>query len=120
MILDLVPPTDPILKQKLEKFSFTNPPTDPTQLARDITETMISKNGLGLAANQVGLPYRVFAMKSNPVYVCFNPIIVDISTEKIYLEEGCLTFPGLFIKIKRPKTIKARFTMPNGQTDTFR
>jgi peptide deformylase len=95
-----------------------NPPTDPIQLAKDLTETMLQNNGIGIAANQCGLPYRVFAIRSNPVLVCFNPRIVDLSSEELYLEEGCLTFPNYYVKVKRPKKIKVRFTMPNGQVDT--
>lgn len=118
MILDLVPKDHSLLTTKLEPFDFTNPPTDPIQLAKDLTETMIAKNGIGIAANQCGLPYRVFAIRSNPVFVCFNPKIVDTSTEEIYLDEGCLTYPNYYVKIKRPKKIKVRFTMPNGMTET--
>lgn len=100
-------------------FDFTNPPTDPIQLSSDLVHTMMSKNGLGLAANQVGLPWRVFAMRTSPkMTVCFNPRIVDVSNEEVILEEGCLSFPDYFIKIKRPRTIKVRFTYPNGETVT--
>lgn len=118
MILNLVPKDHSLLRAKLEPFDFTNPPTDPIQLAKDLTETMLSNNGIGISANQCGLPYRVFAMKSNPVFVCYNPKIVDISQEELYLEEGCLTYPNYYVKIKRPKKIKVRFTMPNGQVET--
>ena len=48
----------------------------------------------------------------------FNPRIVDISSEMVYLEEGCLSYPNLWVKIKRPKKIKVRFTNPDGQTET--
>ena len=118
MILNLVPKDHSLLRAKLAPFDFTNSPTDPIQLAKDLTETMLSNNGIGISANQCGLPYRVFAMKSNPVFVCYNPKIVDISQEALYLEEGCLTYPNYYVKIKRPKKIKVRFTMPNGQVET--
>ncbi len=119
MIHELVRSDHPILRQKMEPFDFTNPPTDPVQLARDLTETMIHNKGLGLSANQIGLPYRVFALSANPVYVCFNPRIVDETELNIVLmDEGCLSFPNLFLKIKRPRTIKVRFVLPNGETQT--
>lgn len=118
MIHTLVPSNDPILKQELKQFDFINPPTDPIQLAHDLAETMLANNGLGLAANQIGLPYRVFAIKAEKIIVCFNPKIVDYSEETIYLEEGCLSYPNLFIKVKRPKGIKIRYTEPNGNTLT--
>jgi peptide deformylase len=118
MIYELVPKDDPILKTKLEKFDFSNPPTDPIQLSKDMAETMIHYNGLGLAANQLGFPYNVFVMRSNPIYACFNAKIIDQSDEEVLLDEGCLTFPNLFLKIKRPRIIKVRFALPNGEVQT--
>ena len=80
---------------------------------------MYENNGLGLAANQVGVPYSVFAMRGQPQnYVCFNPRIVQPSAEEIILEEGCLSFPGLVVKVKRPRHIRVRFQLPNGETVT--
>jgi peptide deformylase len=80
---------------------------------------MYEYNGLGLAANQVGEPYRIFAMRGQPEnFVCFNPKIVQPSEMEVVLEEGCLTYPGLLVKIKRPQHIRVRFQMPNGETVT--
>lgn len=118
MIHKLVPSNDPILKQSVVPFDFSNPPTDPIQLAHDLAETMIENNGLGLSANQMGLPYRAFAIKAEKIIVCFNPRIVDYSEETIYLEEGCLSYPNLYIKVKRPRKIKIRYTEPNGNVVT--
>jgi len=121
MIKQLVSKDDPILRQTMEKFDFSNPLTDPAQLAVDLADTMIYNNGLGLSANQIGLPYRVFALKCNPIYVCYNPIIVDQSlTNVVLLDEGCLSFPNLYLMIKRPRTIKVRFTKPDGDTITMK
>ena len=110
--------SDPILSQQMPVFDFDNPPTDPIQLAYDLVESMRHHNGLGLSANQIGLPYRVFSMQAVPAIVCFNPKIVDASSEEILLEEGCLSFPGLGIKIKRPRHVKVRYTEPNGEIVT--
>jgi len=115
---ELVPPSDKILRANLEPFNFQNPPEDPVKIAIKIADTMIKNNGIGLAANQIGLPYRVFAMKTNPVIVCFNPRIVDRSTTQSTLDEGCLTFPGLMVKVKRADMIKVRYAEPNGQMKT--
>jgi peptide deformylase len=119
-ILDLVDDNHPALKQVALHFDFSNPPTDPIQLAKDLTETMIANQGIGLSANQVGLPYRVFVLTGETVYACFNPRIVDFSPEQIYWQEGCLSYPGLIVKIKRPRSVKVRFTMPNGVTETMK
>jgi peptide deformylase len=119
-ILPLIPENDVILRTPCQEFDFDNPPTEPNQLAIDLAETMISKNGLGLAAPQVGIPYRVFAMTGNPIKVCFNPRIVDQTSDEVLLEEGCLSYPGLVCKVKRPSMVKIRYTMPNGETVTER
>jgi len=114
----LLPCNHPLLSKEMPKFDFDNPPTDPIQLAYDLVFSMRAHGGIGLSANQVGLPYRAFAMEAVPAIVCFNPSVVDVSTEEILLEEGCLSFPGLAIKIKRPRHIKVRYTEPNGQVVT--
>lgn len=115
---NLVSRTDPILKTVMDKFDFANPPVDPIDLAKVLAEAVISHNGLGIAANQLGLPYRAFAIKAEQIIVCFNPIIVDASEEIISLEEGCLTYPHVYVNIKRPRKIKVRYTQPNGEVVT--
>ena len=117
-VLNLVPSNDPILKTSLPEFDFSNPPVNPIQLAKDLAKTMIASKGIGLAANQIGMPHRAFALATNPVIVCFNPRIVDVSEEKIELEEGCLSYPGLLLKIVRPRRIKVRYQYPNGEVVT--
>jgi len=116
--LPLISPTDQLLHTKMELFDFKNPPMDPVLLANQLITTMNHHNGLGLSANQCGLPYRVFVMRSNPTLVCFNPKIIDLSTEEVVLEEGCLSYPLMLVKVKRPMLIKARFTDAYGETHT--
>lgn len=119
MIRELVDRNHPILRQELEPFDFLNPPMNPVELANDLIETMNHHNGMGLSANQVGLPYRVFVMRSAPeAIVCFNPRLIDTSSENVQLEEGCLSYPHLFVPIKRPKLIKVRYTSYDGTTTT--
>ena len=117
-VLPLVSHTDPIIRQTLEKFDFSRPPIDPIELAYTLADTMLAKNGEGLAANQIGLPYRAFAIRANPVIVCFNPLIVDLATSVSTKEEGCLTFPGIFTNVTRYDGIKVRYAEPNGQIVT--
>ncbi len=117
-MIEPFPQRHPMLYQTIDKFDFANPPTDPIQLAKDLAHQLIAHNGLGLAANQIGLPYRAFAIKAEQVIVAFNPLIVDSSEETVYLEEGCLSFQGLIMNIKRPAVIKVRYTEPNGNVVT--
>jgi peptide deformylase len=118
MILNLVEPGHPLLHKELEDFNFVNPSTNPVELANNLIETMTHYKGLGLSANQCGLPYRVFVLWSAEPLACFNPRIVDQTHDLVPLDEGCLTFPNLFMKIKRPSAIKVRFENALGETQT--
>jgi peptide deformylase len=105
-----------VLAQKTESFDFNNPPVPPRYLAVSLIETMVQNRGIGLAANQVGLPYRVFVMGAqNVAFACFNPEILETEGEET-VHEGCLSFPGLYLKVKRPFKIKVRYTEMNGNT----
>lgn len=117
-IYPLVSCDHPILSQQTPKFDFQNPPIDPVDLAHSLAKAMLANNGIGLSAPQIGLPYRAFCVASSPIICCFNPIIVDFTFEMIYLDETCCSFPGLFLKVKRPRAIKIRYTQPNGEVKT--
>lgn len=117
--MQLVNADDPVLTTPCREFDFSCPPFDPTEFAKDIIKFMYEKDALGVAANQVGLPYAVFAMRGQPEnFVCFNPKLIAPSDEQIVLEEGCLTYPGLIVKIKRPRHVRVRFQTPNGEMVT--
>jgi peptide deformylase len=117
MLLELVEPDNPILRTKAENFNFENPPCDINELCTNLLETMYEHNGVGLSANQVGLPYRVFCMRAETPFVCFNPRIVLSDPQQVILEEGCLSFPQMIVKVSRPKHIKVRFATPSGTID---
>jgi peptide deformylase len=80
----------------------------PAPFALDMIDLMNKESGLGLAANQVGLNAQIFVMKAiiNKTYgnitVVMNPIIKGLSKEVEIGAEGCLSHPGLFLKVKRP------------------
>lgn len=110
---------DRYINEVCEEFDFKDPPFDPIEYSKKLIKFMYDNNGLGLAANQVGTPYRIFAMRGSPEnFVCFNPKIVQTSEQTVTLEEGCLTYPGLLVKIKRPEFVRVRFQTPNGETIT--
>jgi peptide deformylase len=109
-IFNLVSENHPALKKVMPEFNFENCPTDPVSLASSLVETCKKNNGLGLSANQCGLEYRVFVMGSNDDYVAFfNPKIISCSEEKTKMEEGCLSYKGLFLNIERPKEIMVEY-----------
>ena len=120
-ILDI---NDPFLKEPTTKFNFDAPPMPSDQLFNELKHTMIANKGLGLSANQIGYPWSVFVMGDhhNPDQIAgvFNPTVVHIEDQEWTIEEGCLSAPGLWVKIKRPKVVKVRFTNPSGKTDTIR
>ena len=116
-MLSLVPETEEILHTKLEPFDFNNPPIDPTMVCRQLLEVMQNSNALGVSANQLGLPHRVFLMKgypNEPTFAVFNPRIVNYSDQMANYKEGCLTYPGLAVRIKRPIEIRVRFQDAGG------
>ena len=100
--------------EDLEQFDFNNPQIDPVDLSQSMVKLMRKEMGYGLAANQVGLPLKVFVLDGEPAYAVFNPRITYFGEEEILLEEGCLSYPGLTIKIKRPRFLRARFQDPYG------
>jgi len=111
---NLSEPGDMVLREPLQNFDFSNPPMDPVELAQELVGHMRHYGGIGLSANQLGLPYRVFCMEGEPSMVCFNPVITATAGEDIMLDEGCLTYPGFYLKKTRPSLVRVRFTDPFG------
>lgn len=109
---------DPILRERMPEFDFNDPIMDPKDLEKNMLEFMYNNNGIGLAANQVGIRTRVFVMghKDNPNLgrAFFNPIILANTDEIKDLPEGCLSFPGIFVKVKRPSKIRAKWQNSSG------
>ena len=121
--MKLIPETSPLLLQKCENFDFDNPPFNPEEFAIELYNTMVKNDGLGLSACQVGYPYRVFTMRTNSEnpMVLFNPRIVDVSENMVSMKEGCLSFPLLYLNVKRPDYVRIRYKEFTGETltDTF-
>tara|TARA_B100000424_G_scaffold118595_1_gene89530 strand:- start:661 stop:1188 length:528 start_codon:yes stop_codon:yes gene_type:complete len=116
-VLPLVEETSDILLETPASFNWDNPQIDPEELEKDLVESMIKHNGVGLSANQVGIPLSVFAMYwDNKPIVVFNPWITEYSEETTYVQEGCLSYPGLIIAITRAESIKCEFEVKDGST----
>ena len=114
-VLSSIVPFDKEVFKKQEKISIT-------EFCNNMFETMKNYGGIGLSANQVGKPYRMFVMGDNVniekgrKWVCINPEITDMSKETIRYKEGCLTFPFLFLDIERPQKVKVKYL--NEQLET--
>jgi len=94
--------------------------SDAEQLEKSMCDFMIKASGIGLAANQIGFSKRVFVMGSNNIsgfpapFALFNPRIIEASTEMILDQEGCLSYPGLFLTVKRPSWVVAEYQNSRG------
>ena len=118
-IFTLVPETHPELKFKLPEFDFANPPVNPAEFASSLVETCKKYGGIGLSANQCGYEHRVFVMGANDNFVAFfNPEITWSSKQTIKIEEGCLSFPDLFLAVERPAEIEVAYLDYMGQKKT--
>jgi len=114
MILKLCYYNNPILRKKAEKI--TEITAEIKQLAEDMIETMDVSNGVGLAAPQVGKSIAMFVMREDnydekgelvlgDAKVFINPKLSNPSKTTNFLNEGCLSLPGLHLEIERPDTV---------------
>lgn len=87
-----------------------------SKLVERLKLTMKLYGGIGLSANQCGVYQRVFVIGHGDFQlVCINPKVTEISEEKIKSDEGCLSYPGLFVRIERPAAVKVEFTTETGE-----
>jgi peptide deformylase len=124
MMLTLIRWPDPVLLKRCEEWNFDDPPVQADFLMADMIETMAKSGGIGLAANQVGVSYRVITMhiqETDEYIAMFNPEIVSISEHMYVAREGCLSFPRVMLDIERPKTVEATWVdrMGNNHNRTF-
>lgn len=97
---------------------------DAKELENSMIEFMLTNNGIGLAANQIGLTKKVFVIGSKNIpgfpepFAVFNPKIIKFSEETTLYKEGCLSYPDLWLNVKRPKYIIAEYQNSNGDTIT--
>ena len=110
MIIPLIPSEDPLLHHKIKGCSYN---LDRSKLVYTLHENMFHYNGVGLSANQLGIKERVFVMISNmesqDTITCFNPKIIKESKEVVTMEEGCLSYPELFLDIPRPSSVVVKY-----------
>ena len=109
-VKELVEPEHQLFHHRIQSCSYN---LDRHHLSRVLIDNMIHHEGIGISANQIGIWERAFAMvrdlENNEVMVCFNPRIVKSYAEEVEMEEGCLSYPELFLKIKRPDKIVVKY-----------
>jgi len=102
---------DPLLREKTIPISTIG--EDIFTLVEDMIETMLEKEGVGLAANQVGSRHRIFVLNTTPhdenpsPAVFVNPVILDADEDTVD-EEGCLSFPRLYLHIPRSRVVRVQ------------
>ena len=83
---------------------------------------MLDERGMGLAANQIGITKRFFAIghESFDTFqkhaIIWNPQVINSSEEKVIDVEGCLSFKNVFVKVERPKVIEVQYETTQGKT----
>lgn len=109
--MNLVYYPNKFLDQQVKEVDLANPGFDPKELKREMVDFMLASNGIGLSANQIGLNSQVFVMgdSSYNSTICINPTILQYTEETVTDVEGCLSFPGIYMKVKRPKEILAKW-----------
>ena len=88
----------------------------------DMIKLMLDEKGMGLAANQIGITKRFFAIGHDSFdtfqkhAIIWNPQVIKASEEKVIDVEGCLSFKGIFVKVERPKTVEIQYETTQGKT----
>ena len=110
------------LNKQVKAFDIETPPVDPKELKANMVEVMLNNNGIGLSANQVEFDGQVFVMgdKEDNATICINPQILQHTEETVQDMEGCLSFPGIYVNVTRPKEILAEWYDENLEKQTVK
>jgi peptide deformylase len=117
--MKLIKHPDPILKQSATPWQFET--AEDFEVASRTEQEMLiimkASDGIGLAAQQVGLLKRVFVMRTQDgrEFGVFNPVVLEVNNEKDLGDEGCLSFPDLWLKVERNKSLIAKYLDNTGQ-----
>jgi peptide deformylase len=96
---------------------------DIEKFENEYVELMIHEQGMGLAANQIGVTKRFFAIghESFDTFkkhaIIWNPRVLKFSTDKAVDVEGCLSFKGIWLQVERPKQIEVQYETTQGKTE---
>jgi len=96
---------------------------DREKFESDMIRLMLDEKGMGLAANQIGITKRFFAIGHETFdtfqkhAIIWNPQVINSSEGKVIDVEGCLSFKDIFIKVERPKIIEVQYETTQGKTE---
>jgi len=99
---------------------------DIEKFENDYIKLMLDEKGMGMAANQVGITKRFFAIGHETFdtfqkhAIIWNPEVISFSKEKVIDLEGCLSFKGVWLKVERPSTVEVKYETTQGETKTAR
>lgn len=116
-MMKLITAPNEILTRKLNPVDFTN--LDIAKLSHDMITMMRINSGLGLSANQVNVNAQVFIMRAflnkslGETITVINPVVKSVSKQMVLDTEGCLSFPDVFLKVKRPYSCVVEFMTLN-------
>jgi len=114
--LPLFDDNHPMLSKPIPEYTQPLPNPNMNILINRLKMTMKQFSGLGLSANQCGVFERVFVIGTEHFqFACINAKIIDQSAEMIKDNEGCLSYPALYLKIERPSWIMALFYNERGE-----
>ena len=119
--LPLYDENHPMLKVQIPEYKFDVPNPLMEMLVKRLKMTMKLYGGIGLSANQCGVFERVFVIGTDHFQIaCINPRIIGQAPSTIKAEEGCLSFPGLHVKLDRPDWVEVEFTNEMGELKQMR
>ena len=108
MDLKLIPEDNEVLREVAEPWDWEKD-GDPSELVKAMSKLMVLHNGIGLAAPQCGISKRIFVMgNSDHLVACINPEIIS-GSERVREQEGCLSFPDLWMYVERYKDISVEY-----------
>ena len=110
--MQLVKSPDPWLDRVVNPFEFDK--LDAKQIEKEMIEIMLAEGGIGLSANQVGLDAQIFVIKpylleNKEPFAIINPVVLKVTEDVDISPEGCLSHPLLFLNVKRPKGVVAKY-----------
>ena len=107
-------------KKVTKKWLFDGDQAETDEIADKLINAMWDNSGMGISANQIGIDFRIFAMRGDTKktsIVCFNPLIKDFSPDMNTMEEGCLSLPHVYARVVRPTHVAISYQNREGKED---